>query len=344
MSDTDFPDYRDRAPWWGGDLQTLRNNLVAWAPGFRLPPGRRLELAMQDMSGDRLVATLNLPEGDSGGRPLVLLIHGLTGCEDSLYMRASARTFLARGHAVLRLNLRGAGPSRCAERYHAGRSQDLRDALAALDPALGKDGLVVVGYSLGANMLLKYLGEEGAAAPFLAAAAVSAPLDLSATSRRFHRPRNRIYVQYILSRIKIEALGPGARLSEAERAAIGDARSVYEFDEDFVAPRNGFASAEDYYAKCMARPFLAGIKVPTLVIQARNDPWIPAAPYLDYDWEGNPLLTPLLPAGGGHVGFHGRGGRVAWHDRAMALFFDRLGFMRGRDQSPASFLAASSAK
>jgi uncharacterized protein len=319
------PPFRPRAPWWTADLQTVRNAVrrprLSLA-GFR---SERLRLPMADGMGDALVATLNRPT-TAAARPLIVLIHGLTGCEDSVYMRASARFWLGRGHDVLRLNLRGAGPSRptCRDQYHAGRTEDLRRALAMLDPALTANGLVLMGYSLGANMLLKYLGEEGAAAPCLAAVSVSAPIDLAATSAAFHQPRNRLYLNYLLSNMKAESLAPGAMLNIEERRRIKAARTVREFDDRFVAPRNGFDGADDYYARAMALPYLAAIRVPTLVVHAFDDPWIPAEAYGAYPWRNNSCLTPLLSARGGHVGFHAADSRVPWHDRAAGAFLDRV--------------------
>ncbi|HVO13873.1 MAG TPA: alpha/beta fold hydrolase [Alphaproteobacteria bacterium] len=317
--------FRQRAPWWGADLQTVRNALNPLRPSLAAFRSERLRLPMADGMGDVLVASLSHP-ASAAARPLVILIHGLTGCEDSVYMRASARFWLKRGHAVLRVNLRGAGPSRptCRDQYHAGRTEDLRRALAVLDPALAANGLVLVGYSLGANMLLKYLGEEGAQAPCLAAVSVSAPIDLAATSAAFHRPRNRIYLHYLLSRMKAESLAPGAMLNIEERRRIKAARSVREFDDRFVAPRNGFAGADDYYARSAALPFLAGIKVPTLIVHALDDPWISAEAYLCYRWRGNPHLEPLIATRGGHVGFHGADAAEPWHDRAAGAFLDRV--------------------
>ena len=87
-----------------------------------------------------------------------------------------------------------------------------------------------------------------------------------------------------------------------------------------MAPANGFAGADDYYARCAAQDFMREIRVPTLVIHARNDPWILPGAYLSFDWKANPRLTPLLPRGGGHVGFHGLGSPVPWHDRCIAEF------------------------
>ena len=235
-----------------------------------------------------------------------------------------ARLLLDRGSRVLRLNLRGAGPSRavCGQHYYAGRSQDFRALLSVLPKELTADGVVAVGYSLGGAMLLKYLGEEGKAAPLLAAASVSAPIDLAVTCRYMMRPRNRLYHRYILDQMKVEATGEGAVVSAAERAAIMGSRTVWDYDDVFIAPRYGFASAEDYYERCRPTRFMGGIGIPTLVLAAFDDPWIPGALYRAYDWAANPSLTPLLPDRGGHVGFHGSGSRQPWSDLVVARFFD----------------------
>ena len=170
-------------------------------------------------------------------------------------------------------------------------------------------------------MLLKYLGEEGGTAPLLAAATVCAPVDLSATCRRMLQRRNFIYHRHLLGQMKVEATAAGAHLEPAERSAILGARSVWEYDEVFIAPRHGFAGAEDYYERCKPVRFMAGIRVPTLVLGALDDPWIPGGLYSGYDWTGNEALTPLLPAHGGHVGFHGAGSPLPWSDLAVATFF-----------------------
>lgn len=327
-----FPPFRPRPPWWGPDLQTLRNVLVPPRPGLAGFASQRLALAMADGSGDSLLGLLQRPDppgplADGAERALVVLIHGLAGSEDSAYVQASAGFWLRRGHPVLRLNLRGAGPSRtlCRQQYHAGRSGDLRDALYALDPALRAAGLVLVGYSLGGNMLLKFLAESGAGFPVRAAASVSAPIDLAAAARRILAPRNALYHWSLLRGLKSESLGDGAEISEGERQRVRAARNIVEFDDSFVAPRNGFADAADYYARCAARGFLRKIEVPTLLIHALDDPWIPAEAYTGFPWRENPKLQPLLVRGGGHVGFHARGDRSAWHDRAIAHFVERAG-------------------
>ena len=321
-------DFRPRFPWLGGDLQTMRNFLIRSTSGriadLSRWPAERLLLAMQDGSGDRLVASLHRPADRPTARlrrAPVLLVHGLTGCEDSTYICASAAHLLQAGHPVVRINLRGTGPSRatCRLQYHAGRSQDLVDAIAGLPRDLVGDGLYAIGYSLGGNVLLKLLGEGRAGLPIRAAASVSAPIDLGVSARRIAHWRNRLYHRWLLGRMIAEAL-PGT-VSAAERDAVLTARTVIEFDDRFVAPRNGFAGAEDYYRQCSGAAYLDAISVPCLVIHALDDPWIPGDLYRQVDWAANPALTALLPAGGGHVGFHASGDHVAWHDRRIAAFF-----------------------
>lgn len=317
--------FRPRFPWWGGDLQTLANRLRGTRVDLAPHSSERVSFLFGD--GDTLLGMLDRPRvaksgGPKSGRPLAILIHGLTGTEDSLYVLTQARLLLERGQTVLRLNLRGAGPSRalCRGQYYAGRSQDFRELLTLLPPELTANGIVAVGYSLGGAMLLKYLGEEGAATPIRAAASVCAPIDLAATCHNMMRTRNIVYHRHILGLMKSDAIGEGAEVSPDERVAIRSAKTFWDYDEVFIAPRHDFAGAEDYYERCKPLRFMAGIRVPTLVLAALDDPWIPAATYASYDWVGNKDLKPLLPRSGGHVGFHGVGDTQPWSDRAVADF------------------------
>jgi len=318
-----LPAFEERWPWLGGDLQTLRNFLRRLRIDLSEHRAERIELSLDGPGGDRTSATLHWPR-ERRPRPLVLLIHGLTGCEDSAYMRATAAALLRAGHPVLRLNQRGAGPSRlsCRERYHAGRSEDLARAIAGLPPRASALGILAVGYSLGGNLLLKYLGERGRNTPVTAAAAVSAPLDLAATCRSMMLPRNALYHRYFLSELRAEALATPEPPGREERRAILAARDIREFDELVTAPRNGFAGADDYYRRSSCASFLERVEVPTLLIQSEDDPIVPAAPFRARDWRRNPRLLPLLLARGGHVGFHDRRGGT-WHDRAILRFFER---------------------
>ncbi|GGF51302.1 hypothetical protein GCM10011611_67200 [Aliidongia dinghuensis] len=319
---SEFEPFRPRFPWYGPDLQTLRNTI------FRTPVdvagGERLVLPLGDGTGDALAARLDRPsDSRPKGRPLAVVVHGLGGDERSTYMIRTTRYLLSLGYPVVRLNLRGAGPSRALSggHYHAGRSDDLAAALRALPPGLADRGIVLIGYSLGGNIVLKFMGEGAHGHDVRVAASVSAPIDLAATSRRILEPRNRLYHLKILKTMKAETLAPGAQLSPDERRAVEQARTVYEFDDTFVAPRNGYASADDYYAQNAALGFLDRIDRPTLVVHALNDPWIPTESYRTVDWSAYAHVSALLPRGGGHVGFHARGSITPWHDRAIARFF-----------------------
>jgi len=139
------------------------------------------------------------------------------------------------------------------------------------------------------------------------------------------KPRNWVYHRYLLGQMRREALASARDLSPAERAAILSADSVFAYDDLVIAPRNGFAGADDYYRQCSGLRFLPAIKTPTLLVQAEDDPWIPAASYECFDWSANPALTLRLTGSGGHVGFHGRGSTAAWHDLAAAEFFNAFG-------------------
>jgi uncharacterized protein len=313
-------DFNPRLPWWGGDLQTIRNYALSIDNALPSHAVQRLEVPLQDGSGDRLVAALHLPE-ESREHPLVLLIHGISGCETSCYIVLAAAYFLARGYPVLRVNQRGAGPSRrlCREQYHAGRTEDLAGLLDQLDPRLTRNGVLPIGFSLGGNLLLKYLGEVGSNGPVRRAATVSAPIDLAHSCRSLMRWRNLLYHRYILAHLKRNCTAPGAELSERERKAILGAGSLWELDEGFTAPRHGYASAEDFYGANSSQNFLGGIRAPTLLIHAQDDPFVPAEPYLSRKWSGEPHLTPLLPKSGGHLGFHDLTG--VWHLRQIETFF-----------------------
>ncbi len=307
-----------------GDLQTIRNVLIIELFGQRIavPPSILLSLPLGDASGDTLVSELNLPADKPCG--VVLVIHGLTGCSQSTHMLALAKTLLEAGFAVLRLNLRGAGASapHCTDTYHGGRSEDIRAALGAFRaqrPDLADLPLFMIGVSLGGNVLIKFLAEGEGAEGVVRAATVSAPLDLSATSEWFRRPRNILYQRYLLNRMKNDALR--LSLSKVEQEAVRSARSVLDFDEGFIAPRFGFAGAEDYYSRVSAQGFIDDVKTPMLLIHAEDDPWVPAKSYGKIDWRRNPDLHALVSPGGGHVGFHGVGMAHPWYVTRITSYF-----------------------
>jgi predicted alpha/beta-fold hydrolase len=315
------PPFRPRFPWWGRHLQTIRNTIVK--PAYPLPPGQEMRFAMPDGSGDVMLARLN-PPAMVASNPLAVLLHGLTGSEDSFYVRATTRLLMDRGHPVLRLNLRGAGPSAatCSRRYHAGRTGDVRAVLAALPADLAANGVIMVGWSLGGNCTLKFLGEGDFPVPVVAGAAISAPIDLAASSRLFGSPPNRLYHRRLLGQMKADMQGNRALVGDRWADAALAAHDLWDFDDKVVAPWNGWADAPEYYRVNSALSFLPRIRVPTLVVHALDDPWIPPAAYQDFPWNSNPWLSTALSRSGGHVGFHGQGG--VWSDLCLGLFLDGL--------------------
>ena len=330
MRADDFPEFRPRRFWAQRDLQTLRREIQTWLFGLpELPAHEPLAFPMADGTSDVLFGSYHRPPEPADSKPLVIVIHGLPGSEASAVVVHSAASLLHSGFPVLRLNLRGAGPSlgRTRGLYHAGRSQDLHQVIARLPQEIARNGIVLVAFSLGANMMLKALGESELDARVRAAVAVSAPLDLAEVAHHLLNLgaiRRFIYVGSLLRGVKRQACQV-IGLTEAQRQAIRSASSLYEFDEKFLAPFSGFSDAAAYYRESSSELGLAHIRVPTLLIHAPNDPIIPIDVHRRFDWAVNPLLSPLLSAAGGHAGFQGRGSRIAWHDRCIGVFLERLG-------------------
>lgn len=313
-----FPKFSERFPWIGADLQTTRNQLAGEDADLDAWPMRDIKIDLPD--GDQLSARWHLP-GEDTGRPTVVAIHGLAGDETSPYLMATTKHLLEVGFPVIRLNMRGAGPSRahCRSTYHGGRSADLGYFFENLPKETTENGLCAIAYSLGGNILLKYLGEAGRDTPLLGAVSVSAPIVLAESANYFMRPRNRGYQIWLLDKLKRGIL-PSLEGTPWKQVVL-DCRSIPEFDEKFVAPVNGFKNAEDYWQQSSAISFLPKIDVPTLVIHARDDPWIPEKSYDSFDWASNPHLHLLMPDGGGHVGFHSSDHRIPWHDRCAISWF-----------------------
>ena len=320
-----FPRFRAAFPWLGGDLQTVKNKLSWSEPDFPVERQTRLNFPMDDGTGDALTGVLDRPPGETK-LPLLILVHGLTGCEASRNIMTSAAHFVARGFPVLRLNLRGAGPSLepSVQQYHAGRTEDLATVLKCLPAELTTQGIVLTGVSLGGNAVLKFIGEGSAPKTVIAAASVCAPIDLKVAQMKIMAPRNRLYHRYLINHMKSDALAvtPAMNREDVSRV-LSDVHTVYDFDERIVAPNNGFHGANDYYRQCSAKRFIDSIGIPTLMIQAATDPWIPLPMYLDRAWPEDSHKTLIVSQDGGHVGYHGRDNPVPWHNLCISDFFRR---------------------
>lgn len=296
------------APLWARSphLQTF------WGPLMRRDPAparRQERWLLRD--GDHLWLHRAGPEPQKG-RPRVLILHGLSGCANSHYARGLQRVLAARGQASLVMNARGAGgrPNDTARSYHAGETGDLMDVIARLHDEDPQAPILPVGFSLGGSRLLNWLADGGhPAVP--AAVAVSVPLRLDLCSVRLDRGLSRIYRNHLLRELLAQHAAKRAHLQrvapgEAERLArLGDGadiRTFTDFDDRLVAPLHGFAGAADYYRRCSAGPRLQQIHTPTLIIQARDDPFMSPG-VLPTEQELGDRVTLELSRHGGHVGF-----------------------------------------
>lgn len=305
-------DYRS-PPWLpGGHLQTIWPAL--WSrrhdgapPHYRrerwdTPDGDFIEVDFQEA----LAPTLG-----TAPAPLLVLFHGLEGSSRSHYAEAFAAHAAAQGLAFAVPHFRGCGGAiNLAPRaYHSGDYEEIDWILRRLR-ARHAGPLLAVGVSLGGNALLRWAEEAGdsAAHTARAVAAVSAPLDLAAGGTAIGRGFSRqVYTRMFLRSMKPKAL---AKLAQHpglfDRARLVAARSLYEFDEVFTAPLHGFRGVQDYWQRASARPHLRAIRIPALVLNARNDPFVPARS-LPAAHEVGAHVTLWQPAQGGHVGFaHGR--------------------------------------
>ena len=317
-------DFAPRFPWLGGDLQTLRYYFFPASEDLSAWPAERLSFPLPDAGGDALLAVLHRPHRATH-RPLVILVHGLTGCEGSSYMFETTRSFLNLGYPVMRLNLRGAGPSRetCRRSYCGGSGDNVAAVLSALEIEEARRGVVLIGFSLGGTVMLHGLARYACAVPPICAVTVSTPLDLAPVIRRLMSPRNVLYHRWLLVRMKEAVIGGASEISPRQRAAVQDARNIYEFDNAFTAPHHGFADADDYYTRCSVAGLLDRIDIPLLLLHARNDPWIPAAPYEDVARDTPPNVTLMLTDDGGHVGFHDRRNATPWYNTVIQVYLER---------------------
>ncbi len=321
-----FPAFKAAFPWIGGDLQTIKNTISWSPPRFALERQSRLTFPMNDGTGDELQGLLDEPQ-ETTNLPLLVLVHGLTGCEESRNIMTSAWHYLSEGFPVLRLNLRGAGPSlpHCTQQYHAGRSEDLASVVQGLADRLTNSGVVLVGASLGGNTILKFIDEGSASNKVIAAASVCAPIDLKQAQLQIMAPRNAIYHRYLIRRMKADALN-GAQGSQRDdiTKTLDSVHTVYDFDDRIIAPHNGFRDAEDYYGQCSAKNLIDQIGIPTLVIHAASDPWIPLSIYMERSWPADAPVSLAVSRDGGHVGFHSRDLSTPWHNACISRFFKKV--------------------
>ena len=305
------------APWWlpGGNLQTIWPALYARRVSGAAPEYRRERWDTPDGDFVDLDFLVTSAEPAAQGKPLLVLFHGLEGSSRSHYAEAFADWCARQGIAFAVPHFRGCSGelNQGPRAYHSGDFEEIDwilRRLRARHTAQGGGPLLAVGVSLGGNALMRWAGEMGEAARVTAdaVAAVSSPIDLAAGGHAIGRGFNRlVYTRMFLNTMKPKALRKLAQHPGLfDRAALLAARDLYEFDKHFTAPLHGFRSTEDYWARASAKPHLASIRIPALLVNALNDPFVPASS-LPKRHEVGPHVTLWQPAHGGHVGFtHGR--------------------------------------
>ena len=293
--------------WWlnNAHLQTLYPALMRKTPS----PGLQRE---------RLIT----PDNDfididwcgEGRQPLIILLHGLTGSSQSSYIKGLQLALSAQGLRSVALNFRGCSGeyNRSARCYHSGETEDIHFLYQTLRRREPDTPFAAVGFSLGGNVLLKWLGEQGQQVSLFAAIAVSVPFVLSACATKLDKGFSKIYRENLLRELKdyvLEKQRHLHQLGELEEADkieqlgdLSDIQSFWQYDDRVVAKLHSFKNVQDYYQRSSSRQFLKSITVPTLLIQAVDDPFMTAAvlPGLD---ELSSSIQLEITSGGGHVGF-----------------------------------------
>lgn len=278
---------------------------------------------------------LELPDGDfvdlcwSGPEqgPLVVVLHGLQGSVSSPYIIGIMTALAAQGVRGVLMHFRGCSgpPNRMARGYHSGDTGDLAYLLSVLRQREPDTPLAAVGYSLGGNVLLKYLGEAAGQAPLQAAVAVSVPLVLQAASDRLSRGLSKIYNRHLLRALLVTAKKKTALLADAgiDVEAVMACQSIRQFDDRVTAPLHGFEDSLDYYIRCSSRNFVGRIAVPTLILHAADDPFM-RPDVVPRPEELAPSVTVELSRHGGHVGFVAGPGRYWLEERIPAFVVPAL--------------------
>lgn len=292
--------------WWlpGPHMQTLWPTLCRREIKSIVLKRERFELDDGDF------VDLDWTEKKDG--PIVLVLHGLEGSVNSPYAKGMLHAIQQQGWRGVFMHFRGCSGemNRHPQSYHSGDTKDVAKIVEVLQSREKCKQIAAVGFSLGGNVLLKWLGELGAHTPLCAAVGISVPFELSKTAARIQQGFSRVYQQHFMRtlcrkiRDKFEV-----RPSPIELPVLEELRSLREFDDKVTAPLHGFASAEDYYQKSSCRQFLKNIAVPTLLLQAKDDPFM-TTDLLPEEYELSPNVKLELSEQGGHVGFIG--GTVPW--------------------------------
>lgn len=267
---------------------------------------------------------------DSPKEQLCVFLHGLEGNTDRSYIKGMVRAFNRAGWDALAVNFRGCSgeTNRLLRFYHAGATEDLQAVIDHIHQHHNYSRLILVGFSLGGNLLLKYLGDMGTQvdSKICGAMGISVPCDLAASCIEIAHHTNDFYMRRFmrLLRVKMKAkaeLHPGA----LDLSKLDEITTFHEFDNLYTAPLHGFESAKAYWHNCSCKWGLPNIRIPTLILNAEDDPFLPASCYPIKEANENPHLHVEVPRYGGHLGFvDWRRDRKYWSERRALAFFSSI--------------------
>jgi uncharacterized protein len=256
---------------------------------------------------------INTPDDDfldldwlrtSGSKNLVIIQHGLEGNTYRAYVKGMAKTFFTSGYDVLAWNFRGCSQemNRKLRFYHSGATDDLEVVVAHADKR-DYEAIFLIGFSLGGNLTLKYMGEKNVNPKIKKCIVFSVPVDLESSCKKISMISNRIYSYRFLKSLKNKIVAKSLLMPELDASGIRSVTTLIDFDNAYTAPLHGFDSAHDYYSKCSSISFIQNIKIPVLIVNTRNDPFLSTACFPHEQVRNNPLVKLEIPSRGGHVGF-----------------------------------------
>ncbi len=265
---------------------------------------------------------------DNIGEKVALISHGLEGCSSSSYVKGMCKALHAQGWSIAAWNMRGCSGSlnRQLRYYHSGASDDLDLVVASILSSNRFSSMALVGFSLGGNITLKYLGEKGAQLPnqLKRAVAFSVPCDLAGCARKLALRQNRLYMQHFLRTLRIKMLHKQrAYPDRIDLKGIEKIRTFEEFDNRYTGPLHGFKDAEEYWRLCSSLHFIDKIQIPTLLVNAADDPFLSHGCYPIESADKSPFLYLEMPQQGGHAGFiELNRERLYWSERRCCNFLN----------------------
>ncbi|PIB36594.1 hypothetical protein BFP72_14885 [Reichenbachiella sp. 5M10] len=315
-----IPESNYKRPSWliNRHLETIVPSTLRSIKGPTKKKRVRMETSDQDF--------LDLDCYTQGAKKLLIVSHGLEGDSERPYILGMVNKFFAEGWDVIAWNYRGcSGEPNLQERfYHSGATSDL-DEVVQYALGRGYEGLALSGFSLGGNLTLKYLGEYEVDPRVKTAAVFSVPLDLAGCATEIDKRHNWVYSRRFLKALKEKVRRKSELLvGKVDLVRIAKARSVYVFDDCLTAPLHGFGTADNYYATCSSMGFVPTIKIPTLVVNALNDPFLSPSCYETTNFETSDNVYFEMPKFGGHVGFSSFGTQgVYWSEQRAFDFISK---------------------